>query len=189
MRFAFVAAATVATAFAGGAASAQDFGEWYVRADAGTSFRGHVEAHPPFKGDAGWSLSGAAGRSFGPNFRAEAEINYQTASIKGPREGQMRTFGGFANGYYQFNPEGAWRPFLGAGVGVARVKVHRERDAGFAYQLKAGIAHPFSDRVSGELAYRFMQTSNVRVGMGPSAFDCKYHDQALVMGVRYKLGS
>jgi OOP family OmpA-OmpF porin len=189
MRFVFLAAVTATTAFATGAASAQDFGDWYVRADAGTSFRAHAEAHPAFKGDAGWSLSGAAGRTFGPNLRAEAEINYQTASIKGLREGQMRTFGGFANGYYHFNPDGAWQPFVGAGVGVARVKVHREHDAGFAYQLKAGIAHPFSDRLSGELAYRYMQVSNVRAGAGPSAFDGKYHDEAVVVGVRYKLGS
>jgi opacity protein-like surface antigen len=188
MRLLTLAALASIAALSSGSAFAAD-NSWYVRADTGLSFKGLADGNPDFKGNNGWTINGAVGRNITDNFRAEAEVTYQGAEIKGPRDGRLRTFGGFANGYFDFNPDGSWRPFVGAGIGVARLKVHRTHDSGFAYQLKTGIAHPFSDRLTGELAYRYMRVTKVSAGAGVDRFDGHYHDDAITVGVRYQLGS
>ncbi|WP_068877564.1 MULTISPECIES: outer membrane protein [unclassified Phenylobacterium] len=182
-----LAAVAAATTFAAGAASAQD-ANWYVQGNAGASFESRLDATPDRKGDTGWAVSGAVGREFANNLRAEAEIAYLSADNKGATPGKTSTVGGFLNGYYDFNRGGAWQPFVGAGVGLAQVKSRGEDDTGFAYQLKAGVAHPFSDRLTGEIAYRYLAVTDVKAGAGPTRFDGDYHTNAVTVGFRYKLG-
>jgi len=146
-------AATAAAALIATSASAQDTPNWYARGDAGTSFASHSDG-------AGWTVSGAVGRDFGNGFRSEGEVLYLD-SASHSHAAETSAVAGFANLYYDFNRHAAWQPFVGAGVGVADVMVgggddtrkHGE-DTAFAYQATVGLAHPFNDRLTGEVAYR-----------------------------------
>jgi opacity protein-like surface antigen len=192
LTLAAVAAAT--TVLAAGAASAQD-ANWYVQGNAGGTFGSRLDGSgappsgtPDRKGDMGWTVGGAVGREFGNNLRGEAEAIYLSADNKHATPGKTSTLAGFANGYYDFNRGGEWQPFVGAGVGFAQVRSRGADDSGFAYQLKAGVAHPFNDRLTGEVAYRYLAVTNVQAGIGDRRFDGDYHTSAVTVGLRYKLG-
>ncbi|HEX7946581.1 MAG TPA: outer membrane beta-barrel protein [Phenylobacterium sp.] len=192
LTLAAVAAAT--TVLAAGAASAQD-ANWYVQGNVGGTFGSRLDgasappiATPDRKGDTGWAVSGAVGREFSNNLRAEVEGVYLSADNKHASPGKTSTLGGFVNGYYDFNRGGQFQPFVGAGVGFAQVSSRGDDDTGFAYQLKAGVAHPFNDRLTGEVAYRYLAVTNVAAGVGDRRFDGDYHSSAVTVGLRYKLG-
>ena len=183
-----LAAVAAAAAFAAGAASAQD-ANWYVQGNAGASFESKLDGGvADRKGDTGWAVSGAVGREFGNNFRAETELSYLSADNKGATPGKTSSLGGFVNGYYDFNRGGQFQPFVGAGIGLAQVKSRGDDDTGFAYQFKAGVAHPFNDRLTGEIAYRYQAVTDVKGGAGPTRFDGDYRSNAVTVGLRYKLG-
>jgi opacity protein-like surface antigen len=188
---ALTAAVVAATAFSATAAAAQD-ANWYVQGAAGANFQSEVNGRPSAKGDTGWTVSGAAGREFGDGFRAEGEVLYMDADGKHAGSGDLKTIAGMLNGYYDFNRGGAWQPFVGAGVGFAQVKADGGPsdgdDTGFAYQLKAGVAHPFNDRLTGEVAYRYFGVNGLEFGRGAGRLDGDFTAQAVTVGLRYKLG-
>jgi len=174
-----------------GAACAQDAG-WYVRGDVGGTFQGKIDGSPKAKADDGWIGAVGAGYDLGNGFRAEGELAYLDSDLKGPAGGDAKTLGGFANVYYDFNRQGAIQPFLGAGVGFANVKADNrlvdDDDTGFAYQAKAGVAYKVNDRWTGELAYRYVNVADVKLGSGLDRYDGDFSSQAVTLGVRYKLG-
>lgn len=182
----FLATFAAATLAAGAAAAEPS---WYVQGNAGATFGSRLDADPAnIKGKAGWDVSAAAGRDFGNGLRLETELAYLSADAKNGRAGKTETLGGFVNGYYDFLPDSAWRPFVGAGVGLAQVKYRGGDDSGFAYQFKAGVAHPINDRLTGEIAYRYLGVTGVEAGAGPRHFDGDYRTSAVTVGLRYTLG-
>jgi len=182
---AFAAVAALAVA---GAASAQT-SDWYVQGNAGANFQNKLGSGPSLKGDDGWAISGAVGRQITPNIRAEGELFYSTSDGETAGSGDLKTTAGFVNGYYDFNPGGAIQPFLGAGVGFAQVKADGgafdDDDTGFAYQFKAGVAHPFTERLTGEVAYRYVNVADVELGRGAAHIDGDFETQAVTVGLRY----
>ena len=190
-----VAAALVAGS--AGAASAQSAGGqdtgWYVRGDLGGSFQSQVDGHPKAKADDGWAGDVGAGYELGNGLRAEGELAYLKSDLKGASGGDAKTLGGFANLYYDFNRGGTLQPFVGAGIGVAQVKVSSSLvhgdDTGFAYQAKAGVAYKINDRWTGEVAYRYLDVTSVGIGAGASRLDGDFSSQAITVGFRYKLGA
>ena len=188
---ALAAIVVAATAVSATAASAQD-ASWYVRGDVGANFQSEVNGRPSAKGDTGWMVDGAAGRELGDGFRVETEGVYLESDGKHAGAGDLKTIAGMVNGYYDFNRQGAWQPFVGAGVGVANVKVHggpsHGDDTGFAYQIKVGLAHPFNDRLTGEVAYRYLGVNGLEFGPAAGRLDGDFTSQAVTVGLRYKLG-
>lgn len=190
----FVAAALLAGS--AGAASAQDKGSqdagWYARGDLGGSFQSQIDGSPKAKGDGGWIGDLGAGYEFGNGLRAEGELAYLKSDLKGASGGDSKTVGGFANVYSDFNRTGTWRPFVGAGIGLAQVKVNsglvHGDDTGFAYQAKAGVAYKINDRWTGEVAYRYLDVTSVGIGAGASRLDGDFSSQAVTVGFRYRLG-
>ncbi|MFN3520958.1 MAG: outer membrane protein [Phenylobacterium sp.] len=186
-----VAAAALA-AGAAGSAAAQDAG-WYVRGDLGGAFQGEVDGTPGAEADDGLAVAGGAGYALGNGFRAEGEVVYLDSDLEGAGGGDLTTLGAFANGYYDFNPAGKVQPFVGAGLGFAKVEVDSplvdDDDTGFAYQLKAGVGYKFNERLTGEAAYRYLGVTDVSLGSGPNALDGDFTSHAVTVGVRYKLGS
>ncbi|MDB5426402.1 MAG: hypothetical protein JWR47_1342 [Phenylobacterium sp.] len=180
-----------ATALSATAAAAQD-SSWYVRGDAGANFQSEINGARTAKGDSGWTVSGAVGREIADGFRAEGELIYMQSNAKNGSSGDLKTVAGLLNGYYDFNRQGAWQPFVGAGVGLAQVKVDggpsNGDDTGFAYQFKAGVAHPFNDRLTGEIAYRYLGVNGVEFGSTLNRIRGDFSTQAVTVGLRYKLG-
>ncbi|WP_165837139.1 outer membrane protein [Phenylobacterium hankyongense] len=192
MKFVTLAAAAVAaTALSASAAAAQD-ANWYVRGDIGGNFNSRIDGSPSVKGDNGWALSGAVGREVMDGVRVEEEITYLQSDGKNGSSGKLETTAGLVNAYYDFNRQGAWRPFVGAGLGVGQVKIdggpNSGDDTGFAYQFKVGLAHPINDRLTAEVAYRYLGVTGVRLGAAPGGIHGDYTDQAATVGLRYKFG-
>lgn len=182
LTFAAVALGAIATA---DAASAQDAG-WYVQGNVGSSFASGFPSNPHRDGDAGWAVSGQAGRDFGNGWRADVETLYFDSHNAHGESGRTGVLGGFVNGYYNFFHKGAWQPFVGAGVGVADVSSLRASDTRFAYQAKAGLDHPFSDHLTGEIAYRYVGVPSLHSDAEPGGFHGDYHASIVTVGLRYK---
>ena len=185
---ALVAAAAVA-ALTSAPAVAQ---EWYVRGDVSATLDSKLDSRPALKGDDGWGLGLAVGREYESGFRTEAEVLHLKNDSKTTLADDQKTLGGFVNAYYDFNKEGAIQPFVGAGVGVARVKVnggpYEDRDIDFAYQLKAGLGYRLSDKLTGELAYRYLGAPDLKFGAGPTQAKGDFRSQAISVGLRYRFG-
>jgi len=185
---ALVAAAAVA-ALTSAPALAQD---WYVRGDVSAAFDSRLDSTPKLKGDDGWGLGLALGREYPSGFRTEAEVVHLKTDATNALADDHKTLGGFVNAYYDFNKEGALQPFVGAGLGVARVKVnggpYHGRDTDFAYQLKAGLGYRLSDKATGEVAYRYVGAPDLKLGSGVSQAKGDFRAQAVSVGLRYRFG-
>jgi opacity protein-like surface antigen len=191
-----LAAAAASSLALAGAAQAQQTADpaWYVRSDAGGTFEGELNgANPKVKGKSGWTVDLAAGRSLNSNVRAEGELLYSEADRKDVSTGKIKTFGGLVNGYYDIDTGTKFRPYVGAGIGVAQVKLdggpatHGD-DTGFAYQLKTGVSYAINDRLSAQVGYRYLGVNDVNIGQGVGRVDGDYHDHAVTAGLTYKLG-
>jgi len=196
MKNALMPAAAFAALALGGAAHAQSSShidpQWYVRGDVGGSFEDKINSTPEVKGKSGWTVHGAVGRTFGDHFRAEGELLYSDAKGKSG-DGRIKVLAGLANGYYDFDTGTKLRPFVGAGVGVGQVKldggpVHDDA-TGFAYQMQTGVSYPINDRLSTQIAYRYLGINDVKLGSGAQSLHGDYHDQAVTVGLTYRFGS
>jgi opacity protein-like surface antigen len=179
------AAVLAATLLTAGAASAED-PSWYVQANGMAGFNSNLPATPDRAGKPGWGLSGQVGRDFGNGWRTDAEVLYLDSGNRFGEGGRTSLTGGFVNGYYNFNHGRAWQPFVGAGVGVAGVRSIGDTDTQFAWQVKGGLDHPFTDRLIGEVAYRYIGVPDARTGVEPAGFHGPYHSSAATVGLRLR---
>ncbi len=156
---------------------------WYVAAGLGASFVDDIDATQAgitltTELDTGIFSTGAFGRSFG-NFRAEGELSFNTndvstLSVPGvggvTASGDVSTLGVMVNGYYDFETNSKWTPYIGGGIGGANVSINSLSVVGvlladddttvLAYQAKAGVAYEFSPAWEGTLGYRFFGTED-----------------------------
>ncbi|MGZ9099327.1 MAG: outer membrane protein, partial [Brevundimonas sp.] len=119
---------------------------------------------------------------------------YMSNDLDTVSEGETTSLGAFANIAYEFNSKSRIRPFVGAGIGFAQVNyddgVVDDDDIGFAYQAKAGVAYDINERLTAEVAYRYMNVTDVEFQSGAaSVVSGDYDNQAVTIGLRYKLGS
>lgn len=123
--------------------------------------------------DSGFASGVALGYDFGNNMRLEGELAYQQNDVNSigyagysiPASGDVTatTFG--INGYYDFNNESPFTPFLTAGIGMAKVEVNdlamdyywpvSDDDTVFAYKFGAGIGYAINDRLTVDATYRY----------------------------------
>ena len=155
---------------------------WYIAAGLGASFVSDVDATQAGTTlttglDTGILATGAFGRTFG-NFRAEGELSYNTNDVSTVSalgvslgaSGDVSTLGFMVNGYYDFETNSKWTPYIGGGIGGANVSINNLSALGvlladedttvFAYQAKAGVAYEFSPAWEGTLGYRFFGTDD-----------------------------
>ena len=121
----------------------------------------------------GYAASVALGCAMPNGLRVEGELGYLRAPVKAdggvPEGGAFKELLLMANAYYDFARMGAVRPFVGAGLGAARVSeeftafdnVHRiniQRDrsrTSFAYQARVGAAFDLGGH-DVSVAYRYL---------------------------------
>src|SRR6202012_986728 len=107
--------------------------------------------------------------------------------------GDTKVTAGLANGYYDFFPGAQWRPFVGAGIGIAEVKEdngsvfapHGDKTT-FAYQVGGGISHPFNDKLTGEVAYRYLGAPDVKFGSAGDRVNGDFGVSLVTVGLRYQ---
>lgn len=100
------------------------------------------------------------------------------------------------NGFYDFKGFGAFKPYVGAGIGAgfvnvdyspSGVKIVDDDATVFAYQVVAGSDYIVSDRLSVFAQYRYRATSDVEtdVSLFDAKLDVENASSALEVGVRY----
>jgi len=111
--------------------------------------------------------------------------------------GDIENLAVFANAYYDFNRDGQFQPYVGAGIGFSDVNVTYnpsgvgivdDGETKFAYQLRAGATYQFSEQVEAyaEYTYRATEDAQVNVDLFPGALDIENEQNLLTVGVRYR---
>jgi opacity protein-like surface antigen len=75
--------------------------------------------------------------------------------------GHVSVLSGMANAMFDFGDDAGWSGFLGAGAGLARVKVLGDSDSGFAWQAIAGVRMAISENIDLGLKYRYFRTKKL----------------------------
>ncbi|MFZ7126710.1 MAG: outer membrane protein [Desulfobacterales bacterium] len=159
--------------------------------------------------DTGYAVSGVAGYDFG-YFRLEAEATYRENDIdkvalvgnETESSGEVASAAFMVNGYLDLENRTALTPYVGAGIGYARVDFEgsaRYRDAtikwddddsGLAYQLMAGIAWDVLDSLVLDLSYRYFASDDIEAA-GTSNYgvtlkdDIDYESHNFMIGLRW----
>ncbi len=144
--------------------------------------------------DPGFVGQGAIGAYLWSSFRIEAEAafrmaDYDQATAGGTKvtpTGDLKIATGMINYFYDLDLNlGAFKPYLGAGLGVAQIKSTAltignlsvvEKDATeFAYQAIIGVTYEFSRDWSIGLDGRYLGTSDEDVSAGGVTMNLRYN--------------
>jgi len=190
---------------------------WYVGGGGGYSNLQDLDATVTGAGkeaiihfDNGFGVLGFAGYNFG-NLRAEGEIGYRRHDAKSATvggvdaagvSGDVNALSFMANGIYDFFPDRQWTPYLGLGIGAARLganvgtagagAVVDSNDTQFAYQGIAGVSYSIAPQISLALDYRYFSTLDpafsVESAAGGGTFRPGYHTHNVFLTLTYHFG-
>jgi opacity protein-like surface antigen len=146
--------------------------------------------------DSGFLGTAALGYDFAGPFRTEVEYGWQKNDIDtlsysnligNINQGDLKTQSIMMNGYYDVDTGSPWSPFVGAGIGWAKVDLNTpalpfgDNDDVFAYQLMAGVSYNFSDQLALDAQYRFFDTQDATI----QGADFSTTSNDLMLGIRY----
>ena len=151
--------------------------------------------------DNGWAFGMAVGYAL-QNFRVEAEFSYLTNDIDTVKAygysfdstGDVSAATGLINGYFDIPVNAKFKPFVTAGLGLAKVEINdfniegsgvadwSDDDVVFAWQVGAGMGYAVTDKVILEAKYRYFQTSDPEFEDGTNM---EYSGHVILLGVRY----
>ena len=127
------------------------------------------------------------------NVRAEIEYGYNGKVKVSDEDSKSETKSQalMLNGYYDFNTGTAFTPYVGAGLGYARLKNTLSNDeasyskskGNFAWQVGAGVSYAVNNNVDIDLAYRFMDYG--KVDHKDNRGKAKMRGNEFSLGVRY----
>ncbi len=122
--------------------------------------------------------------------RLEGEITYRGNPINTvggvPSPEKLSSTSLMANAYYDFSLGGSWTPYVGAGLGVARVNFQSAadvRDIVLAYQAILGLAYNVTPNTVVALDYRYFGVDTPKFE-ATTTFELEYTNSALILGVR-----
>ena len=204
-----VSAAVLSTLLSGSALAADKVG-FYLGAEGGISFSESTRwqnaedlgsgpatffqnTHVNTDAGTGWVVGLNAGYRFDDMFRTELAVDYRSgyavstsqAGILDKYNVDIDAWTFMANGYVEPSRLGAFKPYVGGGVGLAVVQSHDaslhfrgafadlalpdKMETNFAWQLGAGVAYELSDSVTLDLGYRHLDAGRVMVGSNSTA--------------------
>lgn len=146
--------------------------------------------------DTGFLGTGAVGYDFAGPFRVEGEYGWQKNDLDqlsfdnrfgNFQEGDLKTQSIMVNGYYDVATGSPWSPFVGAGIGWAKVDLDTpalplgDNDDVFAYQLMAGVTYAIDAQWSVDAQYRFFGTQDATI----QGADFSMNSNDLMVGLRY----
>lgn len=118
-------------------------------------------------------------------------------------QGDVDAFTIMGVGKYEFAPLGAFRPYIGAGVGIARIRFNDVgevfgpqgfvdgNDNALAWQVGAGASYALTPNLDLTVGYRFLDTGIVKIGdavdVDKVRFD--YQSHSVLVGVRWVFGA
>jgi OmpA-OmpF porin, OOP family len=148
--------------------------------------------------DTGLGITAALGYDMGGG-RVELEFGYRSNDIDKFSAGGMSVAGGgdvtstslMLNGYFDFKSQSQWTPFLGAGLGMAKVDVENVTignivigdadDTVFAYQFIAGLGYAVTPNTSIDISYRYFATADLDL----EGTDAEYDSHNFMIGARF----
>jgi len=191
---------------------------FYANASAGATWvkdaLEYTDGNTKIKGkmDTGYGLLMALGHDFGL-IRLEAELSHFSSDIdsvsiaanKYTTSGEISSTSLMLNGYLELENETPFTPYIGGGVGYARVKVAgkaamgglfnttirwNDTDNVFAYQGITGITYALNDNFLFDLSYRYFVTEDFSVtGTSNWGFSetgkINYKSQSVMAGIRW----
>lgn len=149
----------------------------------------------PVSNDSALGFSAALGYKLPYNLRAEAEASYRdnnnvlaVPTLPGTAflDGTVKSFAGMANGYVDIPTGTVVTPYVGAGVGMARVDMDGAETL-FAYQGMAGISLDVSPQTSFVLGYKYFASEDLK-GSDPTigSLETPYATHNIELGLRYQ---
>mgnify|MGYP000102942882 CR=1 FL=1 len=144
------------------------------------------------------------GYDYGANWRAEVELARRAADLKSvsgtAATGEMLATSLMANAIYDFDINSPITPYLGAGIGLAQVKLKNaspfgassinDSDRGLALQGIAGASYALNEAVNLFADYRYFTARNIDLHTAAGAaasMDAKTH--SVMVGLRYNFGA
>lgn len=201
MKSLWVSAAVLTAAFAASPAFANTQSQdWYVSLAGGISWAQDMDtknlvtspSDEDLSYDTGWAIVGAVGDANWQMFRTELEVGYRTYdadqlnesinSFNINMDGSADLWNVGVNGYYDFDNESQFTPYLGLGAGVALfdVDIHRTGDPtlniwraddwGFYYQGIAGASYDLGVQQQVFVEYRYFGTMGINAQSNFGAF-------------------
>lgn len=164
-------------------------------------------AHVDF--DAGTAFGAALGYDIGNRYpsigqgRLELEIAQRANDLKDAKftdgrfaaDGEITVLSFMANSFAEFYGARPWLPYVGLGLGYARVSLDSARLAGaplgddsdgvFAYQAGLGIGYEINPLLTLDLGYRYFGTLDATFRLDDqTSVDWEYDNHALLLGLR-----
>jgi OOP family OmpA-OmpF porin len=198
------------------AAMAQGYNGWYLGARGGVTWLDDQSfAISPSAGggsfgvdyERGWGLSGNVGYQFGGPFRLELEVAYRTNDVDGVTTsagtrlpgstGGMNSLAAMVNGLFDFEMGWGLTPYVGLGLGYARVTADGisatglggsvdDDDNKFAYQAIAGLSYWFSPAVALTADYRYFATQDPKFGVSGGSVETEYKTHNVMVGLTFR---
>jgi outer membrane protein OmpA-like peptidoglycan-associated protein len=197
----------LAALMAGSAGIANATEGWYGRADVGYSFEGESEftelgSSVSLDHDSDWSQFLGLGYAFENGFRLEGELGHRfnqyaegDLNDAGFVDGDVHAWSAMANLFYDFNRGGSIEPYVGVGIGAARLNSYvtdgadsiDDSDTVLAYQGLLGVAIGLTERLDLDVGYRYFQADDADLTSSiPTQVDQDYTDQSITLGIRYQ---
>lgn len=155
--------------------------------------------------DLGWGALGTVGYKFDGGLRTELELGYRTNGLDDLQAspvtgGDLNLYTVMANVLYDFNHNGAFKPYVGVGAGMAWADFNNirtisgssidETNTGPAVQGLVGASYAISNRLDLFTQYQYLYAFEIdphtASGLNTSA---DLHNSLITAGVRYSFGS
>jgi opacity protein-like surface antigen len=128
---------------------------------------------------------------------SDVQLGATVGDVVAAGRGDLTTLSLFANAYYDFNRDGKFEPYIGAGLGFSDVDITfnpsgvgivDDGETLFAYQFKLGATLQFNDMWEGYAEYAHRMTSDVEVNVDlfPATLEVENQQGLLSVGVRYR---
>jgi len=210
MRFRTALLATALLCSASAAAMAQQTSGLYLGLGGGANWArdadisgGGIDTEAEF--DTGWAALGTVGYGFGNGLRLEFELGYRDNDIDGVggvanAGGSVNVWSGMVNALYDVPTGWPLTPYIGAGIGYARVKadgisvggttVADDSDNVFAYQGIIGAAYGITQNLKLGLDYRYFATLDPEFETSAgTTVDSEYAAHTVMLGLRWEFGA
>ncbi len=203
----------VFVALASGLAAPTTFAQssgYYIGAGAGLSLQRDADitgngVDASIETDPGWAGQLSLGHYYGNGLRAEIEAAYGRSgvdSISGGANpgGNISALSGMINGFYDFSTDSALKPYVGFGIGAARLSYNgvtpiggsrtNDRDTVFAYQGIAGVSYDLGNDLALTTDYRYFRAldPNFTTDAGTSV-DGEFGEHRIMVGLRWSFGA
>lgn len=152
----------------------------------------------------GFSIVGSAGYATSANVRVEGELGYlrnnadqfKIAGLSFGADGSASVFSAMLNVFYDI-PVGDWVPYVGGGIGVARVSINDfkvlgipladDSDTVFAWQVGGGVGYKIDPAWTVVLDYRYFSTTDPDfVDLGGAPFSAEIDIHMIRVGTIYR---